>query len=300
MIACLHSMPALRYNFVLQRAVVLPLVQFGGWMTISNIIGPIMAYLDRFLIGALLSISAVAYYTAPFDLVARLTVISVSVTGVLFPAFAVSLAQDPDRTALLFSRGIKYIFLVLFPIILITVAFAPEGLRLWLGAAFAQKSEAVLRWLAVGVLVNSLASVPFALIQSAGWPHVTAKLHLLELPLYLAAVWMLTKRLGIEGAAIAWAGRVILDAVLLFFFARQMLPHKPRFLTKLAATVAAGLLVLYAATLPQTLAMKAAFALPALLVFGLAGFWRMAPDERDLMLQLRGRKPVKIQSSRVP
>src|SRR5712692_4445945 len=120
-IACLHSMPALGHNFALQRAVVLPLVKFGGWMTISNIVGPIMVYMDRFLIGALLSVSAVAYYTAPFDLVARLTVISGSVTGVLFPAFAVSLVQDPDRTALLFSRGTKYVFLAMFPVILITV-----------------------------------------------------------------------------------------------------------------------------------------------------------------------------------
>src|SRR5215469_1176899 len=133
LVACLQSLPALRNNVAFQRADVLPLVQFGGWMTISNLVGPIMAYLDRFLIGGLLSVGAVAYYTAPFDLVARLTFIAQAVTGVLFPAFAVSLIQDSDRTVLLFIRGVKYIFLALFPIILLTVTFAPEGLQLWLG-----------------------------------------------------------------------------------------------------------------------------------------------------------------------
>src|SRR5712692_7107201 len=272
---------------------VLPVVKLGGWMTVSNVIGPFMVYLDRFLIGALLSASAVAYYTAPFDMVTRIWVIPGAMVGVLFPAFAVSLMQDPDRTGVLLSRSIKYIFLAVFPVILVIVTLAPEGLRLWLGPAFAQNSSSVLRWLAAGVFVNSLAHVPFALIQSTGRPDITAKLHLLELPIYFVAVWLLTKRLGIEGTAIAWTARVALDAILLLFFAHRLLPHKPGFLPKLAATAAGGLLVLYGATFPKTLVMKAAFALPALLIFGLAGFWRMAPDERDLMLRLRGRKPMK-------
>ncbi len=291
--ACFHAMPLLRHDFVLRRSMVLPVVKLGGWMTVSNVIGPFMVYLDRFLIGALLSASAVAYYTAPFDMVTRIWVIPGAMVGVLFPAFAVSLMQDPDRTGVLLSRSIKYIFLAVFPVILVIVTLAPEGLRLWLGPAFAQNSSSVLRWLAAGVFVNSLAHVPFALIQSTGRPDITAKLHLLELPIYFVAVWLLTKRLGIEGTAIAWTARVALDAILLLFFAHRLLPYKPGFLPKLAATAAGGLLVLYGATFPETLVMKAAFTLPALLIFGLAGFWRMAPDERDLMLRLRGRKPMK-------
>jgi len=34
-----------------------------------------MVYLDRFLIGALISVSAVGYYTAPFEIVTRFAVI---------------------------------------------------------------------------------------------------------------------------------------------------------------------------------------------------------------------------------
>src|SRR5262249_950817 len=290
--ACMYAMPTLRHKLALQRTVVRPLVQFGSWMTISNIIGPIMSYLDRFLVGALLSVGAVAYYTAPFDLVARLTFISQAVTGVLFPAFAVSLIQDSERAALMFSRGTKYIFLALFPVVLIAIAFAPEGLRFWLGAPFAQNSELVLRLLSVGVLINSMAGVPFALIQSAGRPGVTAKLHLLELPLYLIAVWILTRRFGIAGTAVAWTGRAALDAILLFFFAGRLVRHRPGFLWNLTATVIAGLLVFYVATIPGTPFTKLLFAVLALLIFGLAGwFWAIAPDERSLVRRLRGGSP---------
>src|SRR5258708_5863486 len=196
--ACFHAMPLLRHNYVLRHSMVLPVVKLGGWMTFSNIISPIMVYLDRFLIGALLSVSAVAYYTAPFDMVTRLWVIPGALVAVIFPAFAVTVLQEPDRTALLLSRGTKYVFLAVFPIVLVITTLAPEGLRLWLGPAFAENGASVLRWLAAGVLVNTFASVAFVFIQGAGRPDITAKLHLLELPIYLSAVWLLTKHFGIQ------------------------------------------------------------------------------------------------------
>jgi O-antigen/teichoic acid export membrane protein len=287
LIACLHSMPNLRHNLQFRGEMVMPLVHFGGWMTVSNVIGPLMSYVDRFLVGGLLSVSAVAYYTTPFDMVGRLTFISASVTGVLFPAFATTLASNRTRTAMLVGRGIKYIFLSLFPIALITVTFAPEGLHLWLGPVFAHNSQSALRWLTIGVFCNSLAGVPFALIQSAGRPSVTAKLHLVELPFYVVAVWMFTKALGIEGTAIAWTGRIILDMLLLFFFARQFMGPARTYLPKLMIAVAGALLAFAAAALPQSLVSKSAFCGLTLCIFAVATFRRLAPDERRLFGKLR-------------
>ena len=74
------------------------LVRFGGWMTVANVINPIMVQMDRFLIGALLSTAAVAYYTTPYELVTKYWFLSNAVLGVMFPAFATSFVQDRDRT----------------------------------------------------------------------------------------------------------------------------------------------------------------------------------------------------------
>ena len=287
-LACVRAIPALRHSPQLQGKVVRPLLRFGGWMTMSNVISPLMVYADRFMIGAVLTVSAVAYYTTPFDLVFRLAFIPTGVAGVLFPAFATSLADNPERTALLVSRGVKYIFLAMAPIILVTVAFAPEGLALWLGPSFAAQSAPVLRWLAAGVLLNAVACVPFALIQSAGRPSLTAKLHILELPVYLPLVWFLARWKGIEGVAMAWTARVLLDTVLLFFFARKVAPPAPRFMVRLTAAMAAGLLMCYAVTFPAALLGKTIFCVVILLAFLLAAFVGMAPDERRLLQKLRG------------
>jgi O-antigen/teichoic acid export membrane protein len=295
LLTCFHAMPALRHNFILERSVVAPVVKFGGWMTVSNIIGPVMLYMDRFLIGALLSVGAVAYYTAPFDMVTRLWIIPGALVSVLFPAFAVTLAQDPTRTGLLLRRGTKYAFLAVFPVVLVINTLAPEGLRLWLGEAFAQNSGSVLRWLAAGVFVNSLAQAPFVLIQSAGRADITAKLHLAELPFYLVAVWLLTRWLGIEGTAIAWAGRSSLDALLVCFLAHRLLPSKSRFLPTFGCAVSAGLLLLYLGTLPHTMTVKLEFLSLALLGFGVAA-WLLAlnPSERALLSTTRRAALMKV------
>jgi O-antigen/teichoic acid export membrane protein len=220
---CLKTAPVLRRTITFDRTIAVCLFSFGGWLTISSIVGPLMMYLDRFIIGALLSVTAVAYYTTPYDVLTRLLLIPFAFAGVLFPTFSAALINDRNHAARLFTRGVKYVFIILFPFILILNTFAREGLDLWLGAEFMQQSITVMQLLVIGVFINGLAHIPIIVILAAGRADVTAKLHLIELPLYLAAVWWLTLRFGIAGVAIVWVGRAVLDAVVLFFLADHIM-----------------------------------------------------------------------------
>src|SRR5262249_26926124 len=87
LLACFHTVPALRRKFSVHGSEVAPLVKMGSWMTASNLIAPVMVYMDRFLISAMLTVGVVAYYPVPFDIVNRLLVIPGAVALVLFPAF---------------------------------------------------------------------------------------------------------------------------------------------------------------------------------------------------------------------
>ena len=193
LLLCLRVAPELRHRIAWHRPAVGPLLRFGGWMTVSNVVGPLMVTFDRFVIGALVSISAVAYYATPYEMVTKFWIIPGALVGVMFPAFSTSSIQDRNRMAQFFGRSVKYVLLVLFPIVLLVVVLAPDGLKVWLGAEYARNSTHVLQWLAVGVFINSVAQVPFALVQGVGKPDLTAKLHLIELPAYLATLWWLTR-----------------------------------------------------------------------------------------------------------
>ncbi len=193
------------------------LIGYGGWVTVSSVVGPALVYLDRFLIGSLLSMSAVAYYTAPYEVVARLRIIPGSLIMTLFPAFSTFDASgNQSGLEYAYSRSVKYLLLIMAPFVLVLALFAGNILRLWLGTDFAEKSTLVFQILAIGILVNSIAYIPFAFLQGRGRPDITAKFHLLEVPIYVGLAWFLIKAMGVSGAALAWTLRVGLDALLLF------------------------------------------------------------------------------------
>ena len=287
LVQCLLVLPVLRVSFRIKRAVMRPLLSLGGWMTVTNVVSPLMVSLDRFFIGAIISVSAVAYYTTPFEAVTKLWTIPFSLTGVLFPAFAVSFLTDANRASKLFARGVKYIFLCLFPIILLIVAFSHEGLNLWLGEEFAQNSTSVLQLLAIGVLINSLAHIPFSYIQSAGRPDLTAKLHLVELPLYLVAVWWVVGAFGIVGVALVWTIRITVDAVAMFLISRIFLKQGLMIGRNTILIGAGSLLALACTTLPLNTLLKVVMVAMFLMVFTAAAWFIIFDQSERAMVQKR-------------
>jgi len=201
-----------------------PLFRFGGWLTISNLISPLMVSIDRFLIGTFLSVAEVAYYATPYEIVTKLQVFPSALTGVLFPAFSHTLVNDRARARQLYTHGLTITLALLIPLTAILVTFAHAGLALWLGDEFAAHGYRVLQLLAIGVLINASAYLPASFLHAAGRPDVTAKLHMIEFPLYVPLVCWLIGAFGIEGAASAWVLRVTLDAALLFWMAGRALP----------------------------------------------------------------------------
>lgn len=209
--------PELRARGRFHRARSRQLLAFGGWLTISDVVGPLLVYLDRFMVGALVSVAAVGFYAAPFEMMARLWIIPYALAATLFPAFtALSQRGDSAGSRVLAAKSVKYLLVAVGTMTVALATTARPLLTVWLGAEFAQESTAVLRLLALGVLVNSIANVPYYLVQARGRPDLTAKFHLLELPLHVGVLLVAISIWGIAGAAIAWVVRVTLDAVLLF------------------------------------------------------------------------------------
>ena len=85
---------------------------------------------------------------------------------------------------------------------------------------FASHTTQVVELLMVGAWINGIAFIPYSLLQGQGRPDTVAKLHALELPPYAIALWLLLSSFGLPGAAIAWCGRVAIDAAVLFKLAR--------------------------------------------------------------------------------
>jgi len=221
-IACSKNIP----NFTkisFKNKYIKPLINFGGWITVSNIISPLMVSFDRFFIANSLSVSVVAFYTTPYEIIAKMLLIPQSVTNVMFPAFTTELVRNRERAIRMYFKSIKYLFAILIIPVITIVLFAKIGLSLWINPDFAQKSYRIAQILSVGVLINGLAFVPYSLVQAHGKSDITAKFHLIELIIYLFLLFILINNLGIVGAAIAWFVRVIGDFFLLSFYAYKII-----------------------------------------------------------------------------
>lgn len=283
---CLAALPELVSGRGFTRRLVGPLTSFGGWVMVSNVVGPLMIFSDRFVIALMLSASLVAFYTTPFEMLYRISIIPSAITAVLFPALAESAILSPQRSAQLFEKGTRAILYLVFPLVLITTVFAERGLRLWLGADFAAHSASVARWLALAMFVNAAAWMAFASVQAMHRPDLTAKLHLVELPIYFAVLIALVARFGTLGAALAWMARVLADGLALLWIASQITPALRSAAGVILRLTALGAIALGAAQLlPEHFFVQCAYTVSCLGLLTVAA----APEVGWLCRQLRAR-----------
>ena len=294
---CMKVFPVLRHNFSFDHNMIKPLLTFGGWLTVSSVVNPVLVSLDRFLIGSLLTVAAVAYYTAPSEVVARLYILPGSLIMAVFPAssalWGMRATQELKK---LYARSVKYLLLSVGPIAVVLILFASDILRLWLGPDFSQKSTLVFQILVIGILISSLAQVPYSFIQGIGRPDITAKFHLLETPLYVVLAWFLVKNIGIEGAALAWLIRVTLDALLLFGTTWKVnLVSSKSFVENGFLRSLAGLSIMAVMTIPAlflhiSLFFRFGLIILAGITFGMI-IWRYALDaiEKGLFVSMMNR-----------
>lgn len=211
-----QKLPQLHGKLRPEQVWVKPLLTSGGWLTLSNIVSPLMGYADRFVIAAVVSAAAVAFYATPQEIVTKLWILPGALTAVLFPAFAAQVAKDHAASWSLFDRSVLALYLLVLPIAATLAIFANDLLSIWLGAEFAKESTFVLQIFAIGIFINCLAHVPLTWLQSAGFFKTPAILHCIELPIFLFALWLLTKHFGLTGAALAWLLRMTGDSLALF------------------------------------------------------------------------------------
>lgn len=298
----LASMPMLRRPVPPSLTHAKQVLSYGGWMTVSRTVGPMMVYFDRFLIASMLSLQAVAYYATPLDLSLRLLTVAHSFIIVLFPAFSAMAAQSRRRLRDASLKSLKFGLLAFVPVIAMVVLFAKPFFAFWLGEDFAANSSLILQMVAIGILINFTAHFPLTVLNALGRPDIPAKLHLVELPLYYIVLTVLILNFGIVGAALAWCLRVIFDTIMLSWFAWSRLgsDKSEEHSRTIKLLIASGIVVtaFYLFSLIDNLVIEIALVPVAFLIIGFTT-WKalLTGVDKALILELtvnhfrRSRKP---------
>lgn len=192
------------------------LLKFGGFVTVSSIVGPVLTNIEKILLTTMRSVSSLTYYAVPFSLLNRLSVIPSSFSSVLFPAFSYLQRSEGNKlNRALHDRSTLYLFLIYGAPLAFFVFFGGSFLDAWVGRDFAEQSTGVLIVLCIAGMINALAYPSMAALQGMGRPQLPAFFHVAELLVYIPAAYFLIRDYGIQGAAYAWLFRVLLDTLLL-------------------------------------------------------------------------------------
>jgi O-antigen/teichoic acid export membrane protein len=275
----------------------LRLLRFGGWVMISQLLTPILLYLDRILVASLISLEAMTFYVIPYEVITRLRIIPASLVNALFPSLSErSTAPSSELLVRLYSESLKYMVLILLPCFLVLAFLGPDILAAWVGPEYASRGGQVLRIMAGGALLNSLSYVPYAALLALGRPDLPAKFHLAELPLYLSLSVLFIPRWGIAGAAWAVTIRLAGDAVALFWATSQNLPGTGMLQTSgrpLVLNLLLGLVFILIKRWPVAASAQLAEVAACVVCYALAAwFLVLERSERPLLvraLQARGR-----------
>jgi O-antigen/teichoic acid export membrane protein len=201
------------------QSLVKSLFSYGGWITITNLVGPILNSADRMLIGAMLSAEAVTLYTVPSNVVVKAKVIPGALSGSLFPKFAYKSEEESRNLA---EDAVITLAAIMTPIIIAGIIALPTLMRLWVGAKLAYHSAPIGTIIFLSVWIDSLTFIPYDMLQATNRADLTAKAHLAEVLPFLGVLWLGIHFFGLAGAAWTTVFQTALDGALLFYLAKQI------------------------------------------------------------------------------
>ena len=195
------------------------LFSFGGWLTLSNVLNPLIGQADRFFIAYLVSAAAVTSYVIPYEIAAQSLIVMGAVTTVAFPYFA-GLTRDGSRTAekLLFKLSISFFLLMMIAAVVLVNIF-PLIIRVWLPNSVSLNFQKIFLVLSFGLAPYAVGTLCVSYLHAKGLFKLTGLLNLIEFPIFALIIFLAISHYGVYGAAWAWVARVTIDASLMALLA---------------------------------------------------------------------------------
>ena len=203
------------------KAIARSLFGFGGWLTVSSVVSPILVQADRFVIAGTISATAVFVYVLPYEMVVQSLIVVGAVSSVIFPELARLIHEKPAEWDAYFKRWMWRVAFLMAFICTSLAILLPTIMPLWIKSSLDPNSIIIGQVLCIGVFANSIGSMFYSLLHAQGKTKSTAKLHLIELPLFICGLFFLIQQFGVIGAAWAWAGRMIFDSTILGVIAKN-------------------------------------------------------------------------------
>ena len=180
---------------------------FAGGVGVTAALGVVLTQLDKLMLSRLLPMPQFAAYSLAWTLASVLLLLAGPVVAAYFPRLSGEASRpdaDPGPT---YHQGCQVLALAVVPAGVTLVALPGHALALWLGdTADPGPMAALLRWLVLGTLLNTLAQMPHALQLAHGRPQLGVAANLIMVTLVVPSLLAAVEGAGAIGAAWVWVG----------------------------------------------------------------------------------------------
>jgi O-antigen/teichoic acid export membrane protein len=178
------------------------LLGFSAYSFLSRFAGLSYAYADKLIIGALVGVTGLAYFTVASTLANRILSLTYRLSGVVFPAAsALSARGELERLRVLYLKASRYVVFLNASVLVLVAVFAYQILYYWIDPQFARAGQVVLAVMALSQFIDSLTSLPSLVNDGMGHPRYSGMFALARAGLGLVAVYFGVDGWGIAGAA---------------------------------------------------------------------------------------------------
>ncbi|MEN3276831.1 MAG: hypothetical protein V7631_2621 [Massilia sp.] len=211
---------------------------FSAYAFLSRFATLSYAHADKLIIGALVGVGGLAYFSVAATLANRVLGLTFRLSGVFFPA-ASALAADGELARLdrAYVKATRYVVYLNAAMLVLLAVFAHPLLAYWMGPDFARGGATVLAVMALSQFVDSLTSLPSLVNDGMGHPRLSGLFAVGRALVGLVIVYLGVAGWGIDGAA--WGH---LAASLVFTSAFLIVVHGRTVPTRLARLCAHGYL----------------------------------------------------------
>jgi O-antigen/teichoic acid export membrane protein len=202
------------------RALMRQVITYSLPRTLMSGLEQTVIWIDVVLVGVILGSTQAGVYGSASRFVSAGVVVLTALRIVVAPRFSALLAvgrkADVEE---LYAVTARWILLFGAPIYLLLAVFAPTVLG-WLGKGF-HGGVSSLVTLSIGSIVVLAAGNVQSLLLMSGRSALGALNKMIVVAFNVTANFILIPRMGIEGAAVAWAGAMLLDTLLAAYQVRR-------------------------------------------------------------------------------
>jgi O-antigen/teichoic acid export membrane protein len=196
-------------------------VGFSAGISITMVLGLILASFDQVVLSRILPLAEFGYYMIALGAAGALGALVQPVTTAMYPRFSQLVARGETVTLIEeYHFASQLVAVLVVPVGVVLAVFPAEVLALWTGnVEVARHGATVLALRVVGTMLTTSMQIPHVLQLAFGWSSLGAWANLIALLVVAPATVILSLRYGGAGAAAVW---IALNGGAMLFAMRRM------------------------------------------------------------------------------